>query len=70
MQNLKPVKAVLCPLQGYLVSISEVCEKCPNCVEIRRPWRYWAVKCSYEPPEGQHLSTQEQIRESEPKSRW
>ena len=44
--GLKPVQAVECPRSGYLVAVEE-CRACECCVELRQPWRYWAVKCSF-----------------------
>ena len=41
---LKPVQAVLCPSLGRLVAVGE-CEDCECMIEVRRPWRYFVVKC-------------------------
>lgn len=44
--TLKPITAVKCPSLNRLVAVKE-CEECECCIEIRNPWRYFAVKCSY-----------------------
>jgi len=44
--GLKPTQAVKCPRSGNLVAVLE-CGPCECCVEIRQPWRHFAVKCSY-----------------------
>ena len=45
--TLKPAQAVRCPLSGKAVFVSE-CERCPHVIEVRSPWRYYAVKCDVE----------------------
>ena len=42
--TLKPVKAVWCPSVDHLVPIDK-CEECPSVIEVRRPWRHFAVRC-------------------------
>jgi len=42
--TLKPVTAVKCPINEKLVSLDE-CEGCPNAIEVRIPWRHFAVRC-------------------------
>ena len=40
----KPVECVLCPKSGLYVP-THLCPECPVVVEVRRPWRYYAVRC-------------------------
>ena len=44
--TLTPITAVRCPKTDQLVPLSS-CESCPHVIEVRRPWRHFAVKCSY-----------------------
>lgn len=41
---LRPHQAVKCPRSGNPVLVSE-CEVCEHVLEVRRPWRGFAVKC-------------------------
>jgi len=43
--TLKPIEAVMCPSIKRLVAVKD-CEKCECVIEVRRPWRHFAVKCN------------------------
>mgnify|MGYP006910772550 CR=1 FL=1 len=45
--TLRPAQAVRCPLTGKAVFVSE-CRECKYMIEVRSPWRYYAVKCDVE----------------------
>jgi len=42
--TLRPVSAVECPSTGQLVAV-EGCKECEQVVEVRIPWRHFAVRC-------------------------
>lgn len=44
VSTLRPITAVKCPLTDQLVAVT-TCEKCPDVIEVRIPWRRFAVKC-------------------------
>ena len=48
---LRPYQAVKCPYPEFkpetIVLVSK-CENCEHCIEIRRPWQGWIVKCEFE----------------------
>jgi len=44
--TLKPISGVKCPKDDILVSLG-TCDKCEYMIEVRRPWRHFAVKCAY-----------------------
>ena len=43
--TLKPVQAVNCPSLKRVVAVTE-CKDCECVIEVRDPWRHFAVKCS------------------------
>ena len=44
-EGLKPVTCVMCPASGEYRSTVYCEECCPAFIELRRPWRHWAIKC-------------------------
>ena len=46
VEALKPVDCVKCPVTGLYVP-TDVCatNECGKFLELRRPWRHYAVKC-------------------------
>lgn len=44
--TLRPITAVKCPQTDQLVSLT-TCDECPQVIEVRRPWRHFAVQCSH-----------------------
>ena len=45
--TLRPSQAVKCPLTGEAVFTSK-CQNCDNMIDVRSPWRHYAVKCRVE----------------------
>ena len=46
VSTLKPITAVECDYHKRLMSV-EGCKLCDYVLEVRQPWRHFAVKCSY-----------------------
>ena len=42
--TLRPVSAVVCPSTGLLVAVEE-CKDCGAVLDVRDPWRHYAVRC-------------------------
>lgn len=49
MNYLEPIQCVKCPVLKDYIDIKE-CKTCCYKIEIRQPYRHWAVKCSYVDP--------------------
>ena len=44
--TLRPKDAVACPLKNGEPDWVEVCKTCMHALDVRSPWRHYAVKCA------------------------
>jgi len=44
VSTLRPVTAVMCPSIKRLVAVED-CKDCECVIDVRSPWRHYAVKC-------------------------